>query len=65
MNCRSFSPSARSFPIPFSRLVEISGFEPLTPLLAKQALSRLSYTPKRASRDWQTANEKSQGIKLI
>ena len=26
-------------------MVEIKGFEPLTPLLAKQVLSQLSYTP--------------------
>ena len=27
-------------------MVEIKGFEPLTPLLAKQVLSQLSYTPR-------------------
>ncbi len=28
-----------------NRMVELSGIEPLTPLLAKQVLSQLSYSP--------------------
>ena len=31
-------------------VVEIEGFEPLTPLLAKQVLSQLSYIPMMAGR---------------